>query len=456
MTATVLVADDNRTTTRTLGTLVERWGFESLVAFDGHEAVRALEENDVDVVVTDLRMPGLDGMQVLAQIQQRWPEVITLVVTAFGTIESAVEAMKLGAFDYLTKPYDDKELRAKLDKAIEQRQLMQRVERLGARVASLAADQRAGMGEMIGSSPGIRRVFDEIESVADTDATVLILGESGTGKELVARAVHERSGRRDGEFIAAHCAAYAEGLLESELFGHEKGAFTGATSRKIGRLELADRGTLFLDEIGEISPSTQVKLLRVLQERQFERVGDSRTLSFDSRIIAATNRDLEQAIADGAFREDLFYRLNVFTITLPPLRERRQDIPALVQALGERQARQAGRDACEVTDAALAALQAYDWPGNVRELQNVVERATILARDGAIDTQHLPTGMEARGTAVSLPTGDVSFDDELERFERQLIMHAYEQCDRVKAATARMLGIDRNRLRYKLEKFGID
>ena len=456
MSQTVLIADDNRTTTRTLGTLVERWGYRPVLAFDGAEALAALESQPVDVVVTDLRMPEVDGMELLRQVHERWPDTVVIVATAHGTIESAVDAMKLGAFDYLTKPYDDKELRAKLAKAAAQRQLMQRVERLDARVASFAADQRQGMGEMIGASDAMRRVFDEIEKVAATDATVLILGESGTGKELVAHAIHDRSRRGDAEFVAAHCAAYAEGLLESELFGHEKGAFTGAVARKIGRLELSDGGTLFLDEIGDISAGTQVKLLRVLQEREFERVGGTQTMSFDSRIIAATNRDLERAILDGGFREDLFYRLNVFTITLPPLRQRREDINALVDALIERQARALARPAHGVTPAALASLQAYDWPGNVRELQNVVERAAILAGDSAIDVDHLPTGMEAKGSRVSLPEGDVDFDQELERFERHLILHAYEQCDHVKAATARMLGIDRNRLRYKLEKFGID
>ena len=456
MPSRILIVDDNRTTTRALGMLVERWGHEALTAFDGREALAVLEAEPVDVIITDLRMPQVDGMQVLTQLAERWPDVVAIVVTAYGTIESAVAAMRLGAFDYLTKPYDDQELRAKLDKAVHQRQMVLKLERMNAHIASYEAAAAQGLENIIGTSPAMQRVFEEIEKVADTDSTVLLLGESGTGKELVARAIHARSHRHDDSFVAVHCAAYAEGLLESELFGHEKGAFTGAVARKIGRLEMSDGGTLFLDEIGEVSPSTQVKLLRVLQEREFERVGGTQTLRFDSRIVAATNRDLERAIAEGQFREDLFYRLNVFTLTLPPLRDRREDVPALVEAFCAQQARNRGTPVGGLTERALQGLLAYDWPGNVRELQNVIERATILAGEAAVDLEHLPVGLAPRTSRVALPEGDVDFDEELENFERRLVLHAYVQCDRVKAATARMLGIDRNRLRYKLKKFGID
>ena len=457
--ARILIADDNRTTTTTLATLVQRWGHETTTAFDGREAIEQLEAQPVDVLVTDLKMPELDGMQVLGQVKARWPETVVIVVTAYGTIESAVEAMRLGAFDYLTKPYDHDELRAKLDKAVEQQRLLQRLEHLTTRVSQFEADA-GGFDEIIGTSDVMQQVYGQIDKVAATDSTVLILGESGTGKELVARAIHRHSPRVDTNFVPVHCAAYAEGLLESELFGHEKGAFTGATCRKIGRLELADGGTLFLDEIGEVSASIQVKLLRVLQEREFERVGSTQTLSFDSRIVAATNRDLEAAITSGDFRQDLFYRLNVFTLQLPPLRDRRQDIPALVGVFLEQQARRRGLDGFEIRPSALSALTQYDWPGNVRELHNVLERATILANDGVVDTEDLPVGITAGGgdpnQAIVLPQDDVDFDEELERFERRLILHTYERCDRVKAQAARALGIDRNRLRYKLRKYGID
>jgi len=455
----ILIVDDNRTTTQTLCTLVERWGYRAFGAFDGAQGLAVLESEVVDVMVTDLRMPGMDGMELLKRVRESWPEVIPIVVTAYGSIQTAVEAMQMGAFDFLTKPYENKELRVKFERAIAQREMVLEMERMNARIASFEdeTERRMGMGEIVGSSPAMQRVFEDIRKVAPTDSTVLILGESGTGKELVARALHAQSPRREGAFVAAHCAAYAEGLLESELFGHEKGAFTGAVGRKIGRLELADRGSLFLDEIGDISPAVQIKLLRVLQEREFERVGGTTTLSFDSRIVAATNRDLNTAIGRGAFREDLFYRLNVFSILLPPLRERKEDIPALVETFCRQQARRLNRPVAGLSQRALEVMVTYDWPGNVRELQNVVERAVILADDGQIDVEHLPVAMDTgRPAQVALPEEDVDFDEEMERFERRLILHAYEKSERVKARTAKMLGIDRNRLRYKLKKYGID
>jgi len=453
----VLIADDNRTTTRTLAQLVELWGYEALQAFDGAEALVQLEAEPVDVLVTDLRMPAMDGMELLRVVGERWPEVVVIVVTAYGSVETAVEAMKLGAYDFLTKPYEDTEFRAKLHKAAQRRDLEARLERMDARVASFESELHRGMGEIIGTGPAMDEVFEAIRKVGPTDSTVLLLGESGTGKELVARAIHDESRRSDEAFVPVHCAAYAEGILESELFGHERGAFTGAVKRKLGRLEMADDGTLFLDELSEIPQAVQVKLLRVLQEREFERVGGTQTLRFDTRIVGATNRDLEAQVRQGRFREDLFYRLNVFTIALPPLRQRREDIPALVDAFRQQQARRLGRPAPEVTERAVEAMAAYDWPGNVRELQNVVERAMILAEDRPIDVGDLPVGMApAPAATVTLPEGEVDFDREMDNYERRLILHAYEACGRVKAKTARILGIDRNRLRYKLRKYGID
>ena len=457
--AHLLVVDDNRTTTQTLCTFAERWGYRAFPAFDGAQALSVLQEQEIDVVLTDLRMPNVDGMELLQRVRARWPEVVVIVVTAYGSIQTAVEAMQLGAFDFLTKPYENNELKMKLEKAAAQRDMVLRLERMNARIASFEAEaeQQYGMGRIVGASAAMQRVFEDIRRVAPTDATVLILGESGTGKELVARAVHAQSPRQAGAFVAAHCAAYAEGVLESELFGHEKGAFTGAAARKLGRLELADNGTLFLDEISDITPGVQVKLLRVLQEREFERVGGTNTLSFNSRVVAATNRDLTQEVQRGQFREDLFYRLNVFSIPLPPLRKRKEDIPDLVETFCRHQAQRLGRPLTGVSARALEAMVAYDWPGNVRELQNVVERAAILTDGDQLGLEHLPVSMgSGPATHVALPEEDVDFDEEMESFERRLILHAYEQCNRVKARTAKMLGIDRNRLRYKLKKYGID
>jgi DNA-binding NtrC family response regulator len=457
--AHILVTDDNRTTTQTLCALAQHWGHRTTAAFDGAEALEVLGREEVDVLLTDLRMPKIDGMQLLEQVRQRWPDTVVIVVTAYGSIETAVEAMKIGAFDFLTKPYDNKELRLKFERAAAQRDMVVKLERMNARIDSYRDDdQRRLVPEgIIGDGPAMRRVFDDIRKVAPTDSTVLILGESGTGKELVARAIHGQNPKRQGDFVAAHCAAYAEGVLESELFGHEKGAFTGAVARKLGRLELAGDGTLFLDEIGDIPANVQVKLLRVLQERRFERVGGTQSLVLDGRIVAATNRDLEAAIRAGDFRQDLFYRLNVFTIHLPPLRDHKEDIPALIEFFCRQQALKLNRPPCTLTQQALEIMTAYDWPGNIRELQNVIERATILAEDDQIATDDLPVSLGSiRPAHVTLPEAEVNFDEEMERFERRLIMHAYERSGRIKAQTAKALSIDRNRLRYKLKKFGID
>ena len=456
--ANFLIVDDSKTAADTICSLVERRGHVAHVAYDGESALQVLERETIDVLVTDLKMPKMDGMQLLKRVRELWPEVVVIVVTAFGSVEAAVEAMKSGAFDFVTKPLDNNELQVKLQKAVAQREMAQKIERLSAHVNTLQAEDsfRHGMGEIIGSSPPMRQVYETIEKVAPTDSTVLILGESGTGKELVARAIHAKSARAKSPFVSVHCAAYAEGILESELFGHERGSFTGAVARKIGRFELADRGTFFLDEVGEIPMSVQTKLLRVIQEKEFERVGGSKTLRVDIRIVSATNKNLRKAIQDGAFREDLFYRLHVFSIELPPLRNRKIDIPLLIESFIKHEAQRLEHPVQGPTSRALEAIMDYDWPGNIRELKNVIERASVLADGAPIDLNHLPPMLSLPVSSyICLPEDDVNFDEETENFERRLILHAYERSGRVKAKAAKMLGMDRNRFRYNLEKYGI-
>jgi len=456
--ANFLIVDDNKTSTDTLCALVERRGHTAHAAYDGQQALTVLEAEPIDVLVTDLKMPRMDGMQLLRRVRDRWPDVVVIVVTAHGSVEAAVEAMKIGAFDFVTKPLDNNELQVKLQKAVAQREMSLKMERMSARLDSYEADDiyRHGMGEIAGSSPSMRDLYATIGKVAPTDSTVLIFGESGTGKELVARAIHQKSTRAKGPFVSVHCAAYAEGILESELFGHERGAFTGAVARKIGRFEMADGGTFFLDEVGEIPMGTQTKLLRVIQEREFERVGGTQTIHVDIRIVSATNKNLQKAIQDGAFRQDLFYRLNIFTMDLPPLRDRKEDIPLLIETFVRREAQRLGHEVAGPSAQALDALMDYDWPGNVRELKNVIERAAVLACGESIDMPHLPPILSISSTSyVCLPNEDVDFDREMENFERRLILHAFEKSERVKAKAAKMLGIDRNRFRYKLEHFGI-
>ena len=457
--ATFLIVDDNKTSADTLSALVKRRGHATHTAYDGRQALSVMESEPVDVLVTDLKMPEMDGMQLLRAVRDRWPEVVVIVVTAHGSVGTAVEAMKAGAFDFVTKPLDNNEIQAKFRKAVAQREMSLKMERMSARIDSYEADDiyRHGMGEIIGSSRPMREVYETIEKVAPTDSTVLIFGESGTGKELVARAVHQKSERAKGPFVGVHCAAYAEGILESELFGHERGAFTGAVARKIGRFELAHKGTFFLDEVGDIPMGVQTKLLRVIQEKRFERVGGTQTLEVDIRIVSATNKNLTRAIKEGLFREDLFYRLNIFTIDLPPLRDRKEDLPLLIEAFVRREARRLGRNVQGPNERALDALMDYDWPGNVRELKNVVERTAVLAAGEPIDIGHLPAMPSLSPSSyVTLPETDVDFDREVESFERRLILNAYERSGKVKAKAAKMLGIDRNRFRYKLEKHGIE
>ncbi|HEV8616830.1 MAG TPA: sigma-54 dependent transcriptional regulator, partial [Methylomirabilota bacterium] len=395
--ARLLVADDDPGLRESLERTLTREGYRVTLASDGRAALERVQAGGIDLILTDLKMPGLTGLELLRAAKAIAPDVDVILLTAFGTVEEAVKAMKDGAYDFLTKPFRREQLLKLIDKALERRALIEQNKVLRQQLEDLR-----GKGQVIGASPAFRRMMTLVDQVADSAATVLIQGESGTGKELVARAIHERSPRSHRPFVAVNCAALPETLLESELFGYEKGAFTGAAGRKEGRFELADGGTLFLDEVADLSPVTQPKILRVLQEGEFERLGGTRSLRVDVRIVAATNQDLSQMVKDKRFREDLFYRLNVITINVPPLRDRREDIPVLAHHFVRIYAAKNNRRLEGLTDEAVRQLEAYSWPGNVRELENVIERAVVLARGARIDVADLPG--EIAG-ATPLPEG---------------------------------------------------
>ncbi len=457
--ARILVADDHDAVREGMVLSLTRLGHEVQGVRGGAEAIAAYAKRPADVVVTDLRMVPVDGMEVVRRLRETDPDATVLVVSAHGTIPVAVEAMREGAIDFIEKPFSPEVLRARVEKAIEIAR-----ERRGARTARARAEaleqdlgrEHAPHG-LVGSSEPMRRVLEQIRKVAATDATVLVLGESGTGKELVARAIHDGSPRREKPFVSVSCAAIPEGLLESELFGHERGAFTGAIRRKLGRFELAHEGTLFLDEVGEIPPSIQVKLLRVLQERRFERVGGEETVEVDVRVVSATNRDLAGMVKAGRFREDLFYRLDVVPIALPPLRERPGDVEELARTFLGRIAPRLGRSVTGFSAEALELLRRHRWPGNVRELENVVEQALVFVEGAEVRPEDLPDALRRAPPAPALPvpTGDRSLTEILEDLERQLILAAYGRAKGVKAETARLLGIKPSALYYKLEKYGI-
>jgi DNA-binding NtrC family response regulator len=451
----VLVADDEDNLRRVLKAQLQHDGYEVHCVADGEAVLEAMGEHHIDVLITDLRMPKLDGMQVLKSVSERFPNVPVIMITAHGTVDTAVEALKLGAFDYVTKPFDQAEFRTVVGKAARTRELSQKH-------VSGDPNQR-GRYRIIGQSEPMRGVYDVIEKVADTPSTVLITGESGTGKELIARALHENSSRKDKPFVSVNCAAIPPNLLESELFGYERGAFTGAVTSKPGRFELAHDGTLFLDEIGEIPVSMQVKLLRALQEQQFERVGGIKTITVDSRLVAATNRDLKASIADGGFREDLYYRLNVVHVHLPPLRDRPSDIPLLLEHFVQKFNAKLNRATTGFEDAAMTPLLRYGWPGNIRELENVVERCMIFAEDGEVGSQHLPA--EVRGPDGELEPGlgprpwETGLKEAVReatlKLEREFIGRALDQTGGNVTHTARLLKISRKSLQNKMKELGL-
>ncbi|MBJ6761163.1 sigma-54-dependent Fis family transcriptional regulator [Myxococcaceae bacterium JPH2] len=456
--ARILVIDDHDTLREGMTVTLTRAGHAVSAARSGAEGLAAYKKSPFDLVVTDLKMDGMDGIAVTRALKHADANAVVLVVTAFGTIETAVQAMQEGASDFITKPFAPDVLRAKVDKGLELAATRRQVEKLTARTAAHDADAALTHGSLVGDSEPVRKLLAQARKAAATDATVLVRGESGTGKELVARMLHQESPRKDGPFVVVHCAALAETLLESELFGHERGAFTGAVKRKLGRFELADGGTLFLDEVGEIPASVQTKLLRVLQERELQRVGGEETLKVDVRVVSATHRDLQAEVKAGRFREDLYYRLHIVPLQLPPLRERPEDLPLLARHFVAKHGPRVNRRVTGMDDGALRALTRHAWPGNVRELENCIEQALVFAEGDVLTEADLPshlTGGSARLDAgLPVPHGDRPLPDILEDLERQLIARAYDKAAGVKTETARLLGIKTSALYYKLEKYG--
>ncbi|MBI4509197.1 MAG: sigma-54-dependent Fis family transcriptional regulator [Deltaproteobacteria bacterium] len=442
----ILVVDDEANARMALAELLREEGYAVETAADGFKALPKLDEFAPDLVLTDLRMPGMDGIELLRKARDKDPECVAVVMTAFGAVESAVAAMREGAADYLTKPINMDELVLVLERCLERRRLRAEAGFLRQRLS-----ERHRIQNIIGSSPAIKNVLDTVLQVAPSRASVLITGESGTGKELLAAALHEHSQRSHGPFVKLHCAALAETLLESELFGHERGAFTGAVARRDGRFQQADGGTLFLDEIGDISPATQVKLLRFLQEHEFERVGGNQTIKVDVRIVAATNRDLLRLVKDGKFREDLYYRLNVVSIEMPALRGRTSDIPLLAMHFLRKYAKENEKQVTGFADEALESLTRYAWPGNVRELENAIERAVVICRGDTVQRSDLArsiaTAAHPNDDAPTVPGATLA---ELERYA---IIKTLEHTGGSTSRAAEILGISPRKIQYKLHEY---
>jgi DNA-binding NtrC family response regulator len=448
MSKTILVCDDEKNIREGLGLALELDNYEVLLAENGQVAWSLINKNDVDLVITDLRMEKMGGEELLKKIVASYPNIPVFILTGHGTIETAVNAMRDGAVDFFTKPVDIDRLSLMVKKSLKNKDLLDENIKIKEELAALKAKNK--YSKMIGTSAKMKELMDTIAQVATSKASVLVTGESGVGKELVADAIHQLSPRRNGPFIKVHCAALTESLLESELFGHEKGAFTGASSTKKGRFELADGGTIFLDEIGEINLSTQIKILRVLQERQFERVGGEKTITVDVRVVTATNRDLVKEIEKGNFREDLFYRLNVVHLSVPPLRERKEDLPLLITSFLTQINEENSRSIQGFTDRAKNAIFNYEWPGNIRELRNCVEAAVVLTHNSLIDLEDLPEQVRklSERPAIVLEIGTT-----LAESEKQLIMGTLSYLKGNKTKSAEVLGIGRKTLHRKLEEY---
>jgi two-component system response regulator HydG len=447
----ILVVDDEAPHRQMLEVVLGGEGYEIHQAGDGQEAINLVEERYYDLILMDNRMTEVDGIEALKKIKEISPGIPVIIMTAYASVSTAVDALKSGAYDYLTKPLDIDELKILIDKALRHRQLEQENKYLKERLGD-----RFDFSSIIGRSPAMRDLFDTIALVAPSEATALIVGESGTGKELIANSIHHNSSRKERPFIKVNCAALPETLLESELFGHEKGAFTGAIARKQGRFQLAHRGSILLDEIGEMAPSTQAKILRVLQEREFEPLGGSQTVKVDTRVIAATNKNLEEEIQQGRFREDLYYRLNVVTLEVPPLRERREDISLLADFFLKQYAQKNRRLVKGFTPRAMDLLMRHAWPGNVRELENVVERAVIMGRSDMISELELPDAVRALEEKDGEDVIDLIPGRSLKEMEREMIIRTLEEAGGNRTRTAEILGISRRTLQLKLKDYGIN
>ncbi len=449
----VVVIDDEVNAAAALETLLREDGYEVSRAHDARSGLALLEQTDADVVLTDLRMPGMDGLELLSKIKEMRPQTMVLLMTAYGTVKTAVKAMKMGAEDYLGKPIDVEELEVVLQKVLEKKRLLEETKVLRDRLT-----EKYDFDNLVGQSPEILSVFKTVRQVAPSSSSVLLMGESGTGKELFAQAIHENSPRRGKPFIKVACAALPETLLESELFGHEKGSFTGAMYTRAGRFEMADGGTLFLDEIGDVSPTVQVKLLRFLEEREFERVGGNRTFKVDVRIVGATHRDLKKKIAEGTFREDLYYRLNVIEIHIPSLRERTGDIPLLAHHFLVRYAQANRKDVKDFSDEVLALLLRHSWPGNVRELENAIERAVVLATEPILQSAQFPTlrraGIVDEGAAPEKKAMGVAIPGStLAEIEKEAILRTLEAVGGSTSRAADLLQISARKIQYKLKEY---
>ncbi|MEW6358849.1 MAG: sigma-54 dependent transcriptional regulator [Planctomycetota bacterium] len=452
-TGRLLIVDDEKSLRTTLSIILKKEGYETEAAADGAEALSVFREKPADVVLVDLNMPNMDGIALLKELKDLDPHILVIIMTAFSTWDSAVTAMRLGAYDYIKKPFDNENMKAIVGRAMSQTHLLRSRQKAG------DTHQRP-ISMVVGNTARMQEICDTVRRIAPTDSTVLILGESGTGKELIARLVHFSSLRAHGNFITVSCGAFPESLLESELFGHVKGAFTSAFADKKGLLEVADGGTFFLDEVGELSPPMQVKLLRVLEEREFKPVGSTETKRVDVRFITATNRNLEEEVEQGNFREDLFFRLNVIPITLPPLKDRKQDIPLLAGHFLARYGKAMNKEITSITSEAMQALLAHDWPGNIRELENTIQRAVALARGDSILLTDLPAKLqvsrEPEGWQMrEIPSEGLNLEEEMGKIEKLFIQSALEKANWNMTRAAELLGLTFRSVRYKVEKYDI-
>ncbi len=447
----ILIIDDEQTQREVLTGYLRKKGYHTLTADSGEEGIRLVKQNAVDIILSDFKMPDKTGLEVLEEVKKINPEISFVIITAYSTVETAVKAMRMGAYDYISKPVDLDELDLLIEKIIENRSLKSEIRNLKSQL-----QERHKITSIISQSPRMQEVLSIASRAAESSASILITGENGTGKEVLAKAIHYISSRKDGPFVAVNIPALSENLLESELFGHEKGSFTGADRMRKGRFEIASGGTIFLDEIGDIPPSMQVKLLRVLQEREIERVGGTEKIPVDVRIISATNRNLEQKIKEGTFREDLFYRLNIVTICIPPLRDRKEDILPLIEFFIEKFGRQNNKPGMEISKEAVDSLLKYNFPGNIRELENIIERSVVLSRGLLITLNDLPMNVQGfREESSARQKGSETLNNKIEALERSMIYDALVKMNGNQTQAGRLLGITERNLRYKMKKYDI-